>query len=227
MQERSFALGGGVRRRAVVLIDPTAGLSWERQIEQQTGVRRAPWWDDGRPAVPPPVVIRPVAVSAELKAAAYGALRLLVHRGWLLLPASATELLRELRLLKVELTPSGVERIETGGRDFASALMLAAGPYRDHGWVRSVLLELCEQWARFPASTVPSEVEALATVSTGGGVPVPRAPVWAGVTDDAVTLPPGVVLGTAATPEGREREAMRERVWRMVNERQQEAAHGG
>jgi hypothetical protein len=224
MQDRPRRLGGGARRRGHVMIDPTAGRSWEDQIAQQTG-RRPPWWAEDVPPLPRPAVIRPIHVNAELKSSGYGALRLLIHRGWLLFPASATDLIRELLMLEVEIMPSGLERIETGGRDFASALMLATGPYHHRGEWRSVLLELCEQWARNTAADVPLEVQALPTVRTGGGVDVPRTPAWAGVTDDVVSLPADVELGTARTPEELEREAMCERVWALVNERQ-EAANG-
>ena len=82
-----------------------------------------------------PLITRkvPIHTTAELKAAAYSTLRLLVDRQRLLIPASAEDLLRELLMLRVDLSPSGTERIEasSGHDDLADALMLALGPYRD------------------------------------------------------------------------------------------------
>jgi hypothetical protein len=92
-----------------------------------------------------------------LKAATYGAIRLAVHQERLLIPASAEELIRELLMLQVEVTPAGLERIETGGRDFASALMLACGPYQRRGRWRSTLQDLCEQ--PLVAPPIPAEAQ--------------------------------------------------------------------
>ncbi len=75
----------------------------------------------------------PVHTTGELKAATYSTMRLLIDQERLLLPASAEDLLRELLMLRVDLTPGGSERIEAsaGHDDLADALMLALCPYRD------------------------------------------------------------------------------------------------
>ena len=80
-----------------------------------------------------PAMLGRVASSAEFKATMYGALRGMVERKALVLPTEATDLRRELELLRVDLTPSGTERIEarTGHDDLPDALCQALMPYRD------------------------------------------------------------------------------------------------
>jgi hypothetical protein len=107
----------------------------------------------------------PIHTTGELKAAAYSTLRLLIDQGRLLLPASAEDLLRELLMLRVDLTPSGMERIEasSGHDDMADALMLALCPFRDKtGRWRTMLGQLAQH-------TEPSAVA------------MPRRPVWRSV----------------------------------------------
>ena len=70
--------------------------------------------------------------SAETKAAAYSTLRLLLDEGRLVLPAAAGELRRELLLLRVDLSPSGSERIaaEVGHDDLADAFSISTLLYK-------------------------------------------------------------------------------------------------
>jgi hypothetical protein len=115
-----------------------------------------------------------VTTSQASKGATYGAIRMLLEQGRLVLPASATELLRELLLLRVTLTQQGGERIEAGiGKDdLADALYLAAGPYQDRrGEWRSRLVDAAER-APLPASRALRGE----TVRTGGGLVLPRTP---------------------------------------------------
>lgn len=137
----------------------------------------------------------PVHTTAELKAAAYSALRLLIDRGQLLLPASAEDLLRELLMLRVDLSPGGTERIEasTGHDDLADALMLATCPYRDRsGHWRTVL-------GRLTARAEPEPVD------------VPRVPVWQSVRGAHTSAGP-----TDTTPVNERDRAVRERVRRAL-----------
>jgi hypothetical protein len=173
MRERPRRLGGG-RRGGVFLINPYLRTSWERQTAEQAGRHDRPWDD---PPLPP-VVVRPVSVSAEAKASAFGALRLLVHRVQLLIPESAVELRRELLLLRVEMTAAGLERVETGGRDFASALMLASGPHSHRGEWRNLLLQMSERAALQPPATVPHELLLAPHTMTGAGLRMPKRPAW-------------------------------------------------
>lgn len=116
-----------------------------------------------------------VHTTADLKSATYGALRMVLEQGRLVLPASATGLLRELLLLRVALTQQGGERIEAGvgHDDLADALMLALGPYQDAGgrW-RSRLGDAAER------EGAPTSIDVTEhTVETGGGLLLPREPV--------------------------------------------------
>jgi hypothetical protein len=163
------------------------------------------------------VIVRPVAVTAESKAATFGAIRLMIHREQLLVPESAVELRRELLLLKVELTPQGLERIETGGRDFASALALASGPYRHRGEWKNLLLQMSERAAGQRPATVPEEVARLPHVITGGGLSLPRTPAWEGFAGDEITLPPGAAA--AETDSKSEAAARREAAMEALRER--------
>jgi hypothetical protein len=159
--------------------------------------------------------VRPISVNQELKAASYGALRLLVHRGQLLLPESAVELRRELLLLRIELTEAGVERIETGGRDLSSALMLATGPFKSrlNRW-QTILGKLAEGAPETPP--IPAALARQPTVSTPSGVTVPRVPAWQSINDQDVSLPVGVEPpdpdGEAREQRELELEAVRDRV---------------
>jgi len=56
--------------------------------------------------------LRAIHTTAEVKATAYSAMRLLIDRGAVLLPRDATELRRELLLLRVELAQGGTEKVE-------------------------------------------------------------------------------------------------------------------
>lgn len=115
-----------------------------------------------------------VFTSGPMKAAAYGALRVLFEQGRLLLPEAAEALIRELLLLRVQLTLTGGERIEagTGHDDLSDGLALALGPYQDSsGEWRTRLGDVAE---RLPApSSAPADGD---VVRTGGGLVIPRVP---------------------------------------------------
>lgn len=148
-------------------------------------------------------------VNSENKAATYSALRLLIDREILLLPESAVDLRRELLMLKVDLSPTGSEKIEarSGHDDVADALSLALGPYRarDNSW-RTVLADLAdpERSPKVPKPTAESRPIGVArgrgvvrprplppptgsTVTTGGGIEVPRQPVFQSIAGSEVS----------------------------------------
>lgn len=133
--------------------------------------------------------VRLVHTTGDMKAAVYSELRLLLDRGRLVLPASAEALRRELLLLRVDLLPSGGERIEasTGHDDLADALMLAAGPARaqDGRW-GTRLGELCER-SDLPACP---PVDEAAVVESGTGRRLPREPHLLSVDGEQTTAPP-------------------------------------
>lgn len=136
-----------------------------------------------------------VHTSAELKAAAYSALRLLIEQEQLLLPSSAEDLIRELLMLRVDLSPGGGERIEasSGHDDLADALMLATVPYRDRrGRWRTVIDGLADPRRALPELTAPA-IEGQ-TVETGGGIEIQRRPPLQSVAGSLVTLPAGAKL---------------------------------
>jgi hypothetical protein len=145
-----------------------------------------------------------VHTTADMKAATYSALRMLVDQERLLIPAGAEDLIRELLLLRVDLTPGGVERIEAGSGhdDLADALMLATFPYRPRGTTRwrCYLADLVDPRSRLPVGMLPAAVDRLPTVQTVGGVEVPRRPVWQSVAGSELSFPAGVDLSPPKPP---------------------------
>jgi len=130
-----------------------------------------------------------IATSAASKAATFGALRLLIESGRLLIPAGAGELYRELLMLGVELTAGGSERIEArvGHDDLADALSLALGPYRDReGRWRTVIGDLADSGRALPQQAALARGSGeLAT--TASGAAVPRRPLWQSIASCEVT----------------------------------------
>lgn len=137
-----------------------------------------------------------MATSAQSKQVLYGALRSLIEREVLLLPVAAVELRRELELLRVDLSPGGLERIEAkvgGHDDAADALTLALGPYRVPGGPWRCWLS---HFAYPDVELTGPAVERVSAdrddvVLSGGGVAVPRDPVWQSVDGPGVVFPVG------------------------------------
>jgi hypothetical protein len=114
-----------------------------------------------------------VTTTQASKAATYGRLRMALEQGRLVIPASATELLRELLLLRVQITQSGGEKIEAGSGhdDLADGLYLACGPYNTpEGW-RSRLGDAIAGDVVLTDDPIEGE-----TVETGSGLLVPVQP---------------------------------------------------
>jgi len=166
--DRSPRSGGGRPQRRTVLVDEAGIDEWRRSPET---VRTA------SPPVDSSFHTKKLAVhtTAQIKASAYSQLRLLLDQQKLVLPASATDLLRELLMLRVNLTPMGTESIEAGSGhdDLADALFLATGPHKDRrGKFATFLGRLADARWRVPAPD--SSVASHDTVTTGGGVTIPR-----------------------------------------------------
>lgn len=123
-KSRPADAGGSRRPPSQVLVtdDPTKGPTVVTHVASKPNA-----WNQGFHTW-----LRGVVTSAPLKAAVYSSVRLMVERQELLIPRDATDLLRELLLLRVDLTPTGEERIaaSSGHDDLADALMLAATPDR-------------------------------------------------------------------------------------------------
>jgi hypothetical protein len=146
LARRPYEVGGGVRRRVVVVEEDGSALGRSGPPPRPRPLRAA-------------FVTDKVAahVDGAMKSALYGGLRMMLERGQLLLPASAEALRRELLMVSVELTASGGERIEarTGHDDCADSLALSLRPYRGrHGW-RVRLAELAGAGERDDRPRVP------------------------------------------------------------------------
>ena len=125
-------------------------------------------------------------------------------------------------LLRVDLAPSGTERIEasSGHDDLADALALAMGPHRDAGkrW-RTVLGGLADP--RRPAPPPNLAAANVPTVATGAGVRVPAVPVFQSVKGRDLSIPPD----QRTTPQPINPCAARAKHERLSKERTRAAAH--
>jgi len=166
--ERPLAHGGGLRRR-FVLVDPVAEDPFRDPPTRPRGLDRE--------ALGFATLKIAAHVNAAMKASLYSTLRMLVERRQLLLPASATELRRELELLRVDLSPSGGERIQasSGHDDLADALALSLGPF-----------QRVREWR-----TIIGDLAGRGSDGAGHrGAHVPTFPEWASVAGAEVTAPP-------------------------------------
>lgn len=219
LQERSPDMGGGQRRRPVV-ISPHDLDDW---LRKQTEQRRVDAWGRKGPWRTAKVALH---ATPETKAATYSALRMLVEREALLIPEMAVELRRELLMLRVDLSPTGAERIEAGSGhdDLADALAMALGPYRrkNKSW-RTVLADVADP-ARasrlLPAAGVDgggayddelarlghkpaAPPRNLDVVQTGGGIEIPRHPLFQSIAGAEVSGLPNPKRSRRAIRRGR------------------------
>lgn len=166
---------------------PTSGLRLspgERLALHQQGIRVVNGGsafamppDPNAPERPAPL-LNPHATSAGSKAAALGALRSLLERGDAVLPREP-ELLRQLSGLRVELRPSGAEKIENDPGvsrhdDLADSAWLGLAPHPRWPTKQAAVHALAayrEAWSGLPAP----EGE---LVRTGAGVALGRDPLW-------------------------------------------------
>lgn len=175
MRERDPREGGGVARRSV-LIDGSGPDRRQPPRKYTTPERQAP-----KPFVTTKHLYH---VNAASKAATYSALRLLIDQQRLLIPRSAEDLIRELLLLRVDLSPSGTEKIEAAGvarDDLADGLAMSLGPHRlESGEWRTHLARLGEGKPPWPAigfnAEDPGVYQSIAGPEVSGlTLPVPTA----------------------------------------------------
>lgn len=183
LRKRPLEAGGGAPRPRAIVIEDNSD----------------PFGPPTRPrlqAARPGFVVRKVEAytTSEMKSSMFSALRLLGDQGRLFAPAAAEELRRELMLLRVSLTESGVEKIaaSAGHDDLAMALGMATFPLKGEGgkW-RNRLSELAERAAHLPEPEQPFAAHGLPTVETASGLAIPRTPVWQSVAGPELTLPAG------------------------------------
>lgn len=162
-RKRPEEAGGGVPGH--VLVDAHRWNAWldERRRGTRRGLR-LPW------EKPPPFVTRKNLhyTSSASKATMFSTLRLLMDRGALRIPRSADELVRELLMLRVDLTAAGNERIAAAGAghdDLAMALGLALGPYRDGDRWRTVVGDLADRPSPLPAADTSGDTGAYQSVA--------------------------------------------------------------
>lgn len=208
LERRPFVLGGGRPRYGTVVVSET-GHDFTKPVPKPKP----------RPRFKGYVTAKvPVTTSAASKAATWSAIRLLIDKGELLLPASATDLIRELQLLRIDLTQGGNERIEgaTGTHDdLADAMCTAAIPYRlqrGGGW-RCSLADAADERRSFPEVPVPPEVAASPHVPGPNGIEIPVRPAWQSVAADHLTIPQGLDM-----PVDPALQAVRQRVQSAVTE---------
>lgn len=146
MRERPPEQGGGVARGLVLVNASDVYTPKRAPTKYRTPQRQAP-----KPFV---ATKHLYTANAASKAATYSALRLLIDKQALLIPRAAEDLIRELLMLRVDLNPSGTEKIEAsaGHDDLADGLAMALGPHRlESGEWRTHIARLSEQKAIVPA----------------------------------------------------------------------------
>lgn len=193
LEARGAGVGGGVRRRPRPMLVDAAEL--DEHLERAGAVRRA---GAASGAVRPSRLLA-LTTSAASKAAGYSALRLLVDRGQLLIPREARDLVAELLTLRLDLTASGLERVEAAGSahdDLTDALVAALSPVRDReGRWRTHVGELAA--LELPPPRLPDglDLARLERSVLAGGRSVPRTPVWQSPRGVAVTVPAAPMFG--------------------------------
>lgn len=135
--------------------------------------------------------LRRFVTSPGNKAPVFASLRSLIESEALLIPADATELIRELLMLRVEVLRHG-DRIEAkrGHDDLADALAFALTPHNRSGEWSTWVGNLADPAARVPEPTVAVPVTAR----------LPRDPVLQSVAGPHLTIPPGVDLTAPREP---------------------------
>lgn len=227
MRARPQALGGGPRPARAMLVNPFVPDPWgsaQRQAQRRSSV--------------PATDVGGVTFTSAMKQAAYGALRALVERRQLVIPASASELRAELMTLRTELGRSGQERFDAqsgGFDDLPDALVLALKPFQRHDGVwHTAVGDLAEQ----PLTPWPDMWTGSDVVSSGGGLRMLKTPVWAplvGHVGRHLTVPAGLQETdpeaererAEAEAESERQQALRDAVRQRMrdNEHEQEAAH--
>lgn len=195
LAERPPEVGGGT----VSVRDPQRWNVVDR-ADQMFGTIRAP-----RPADPErrrafgfTTQYAMAVTDAPMKVACFSALRIMLERRALVIPAGFEALIRELLLLSVDLTATGVERIQasTGHDDLAMSLALGLAPHRSSsGRWRVLLAERADPQAQVPAPWATPATDG-DVVTTPSGVTVPRRPVLQSIDGPELTVPE---IGTGPT----------------------------
>jgi hypothetical protein len=137
--------------------------------------------------VPHPAIASPVATTAAKKATAYGWLLSLLEQERLVLPRHP-DLLRQLAGLRYEQGERGMTRIESGSAgladDVADACALATAPFSRDGRTTCRLARFSQ--LPLPDAEVPEPPE---TVTSGGGLVLPRSPYFQSVNGAELSLP--------------------------------------
>lgn len=189
--ERDPDKGGGTGQSHVVL----TGSQWLRM-----NVGRPPPPDPHLMPKPFPgentrepfaTALRRYVTSQANKAPVFASLRSLIESEALLIPSDATELIRELLMLRVEILRHG-DRIEAkrGHDDLADALAFALTPHNRSGEWSTWIGNLADPAARVPEPAVAVPVTAH----------LPRDPVLQSVAGPQLTIPPGVDLTAPSAP---------------------------
>ena len=98
-------------------------------------------------------------------------------------------------MLRVDLSPSGLERVEasSGHDDLADALMLALTPLPRPRRALALRPRRPGRPADAPPeAALPPEARGFPTVATGGGLRIPRTPILQSVGGPELTVPPGL-----------------------------------
>ena len=212
IERRSPRAGGGKKPRYVVIEDDGSDMRSDR--ERLAHLRR--------PAAGFVTISKRHTTSSASKAAMYSALRFLVERQQILIPTSAEQLVKELLMLRVDLTASGTERVEAGSGhdDCADSLAMALGPYRPKSqastpvpWSIKVS-EYADPRARVPDPLLPAGAFRAPTFDdTGRG-----RPAWQSVNGPELTVPPGLDLSDPRAHE------LRDEIRAVLDQRRKDVA---
>ena len=146
MRDRPPEMGGGLPPSGLRIIDANDSYASPRKPKYKTPANRPKPFSTYKHLY---------NANAASKAATYSALRLLIEQRKLLIPRSAEDLIRELLMLRVDLSPSGTEKIEasSGHDDIADALAMALGPHQlESGEWRTHLARIADKKAIHPAT---------------------------------------------------------------------------
>jgi hypothetical protein len=188
LRERPLEVGGGKPPRRYVLLEERPWDANGRLVDAFTG---RPFKPRRRPGFV--TIKQPIHRTPEEKAATYSALRLLIDQQRIVIPAAAEDLRRELLMLRVDLSPSGTEKVEasSGHDDLADALSLSLIPHRAaSGQWRTLIGELADPARSLPPPDPPLPAD-VQTVRTPAGLGVPigpdRRPIFQAVNGSEVT----------------------------------------
>jgi len=190
-------VGAGPSQDLLAHLRRRSADAYDQAVDRYRDTESEPWeWMRGLAHPPIP---NPVSTTAAKKATAYGFLLSLLEQEPAVLPRHP-DLLRQLAGLRFEQGERGMTRIEADSPgthdDVADALMLATAPF-SRGRTRALPARRLSR-AEIPDARV---LEPSDTVTTGGGLVLPRSPFWQSVNGGELTMP--VALQPKAEPEDR------------------------